>query len=368
MPRLGSTRNPKHSLHAASGLGVVYFGGHPIYTGPWGSEEGVAKYHRLIGEWNARGRKGIPGRKEKSSIPTIAALVRRYDGEVASRFMKRGQSTSYGRGIRRALKRLTTLYGSLPADQFGLDEYLTVRGLWAAMTEDGVPLFSKQTISVYSRSIVKMFAWGVSRKLVPWSDWMGQGVLKEVQPRSGRKNRKITPAPVDAVTAILGEVRPVIAAMIRLQLATAMRPCEVCAMRPVDLDRSSKVWVYTVQPEWNKTEHLEIVRKVPIGPKAQEILKPWLEGCPENLEVFRRRCGKKHDPDSHYGKVIKFACDKLGVKMTANQLRHSRLTEIRRSHGLEGAAAVAGHSDVETTKIYAEKDWDLAAKVAEATG
>jgi len=45
-----------------------------------------------------------------------------------------------------------------------------------------------------------------------------------------------------------------------------------------------------------------------------------------------------------------------------NRLRHSRGTELRRVAGLDIAKTILGHSKVETTQIYAEKD--LAAAMA----
>lgn len=51
-----------------------------------------------------------------------------------------------------------------------------------------------------------------------------------------------------------------------------------------------------------------------------------------------------------------------------NQLRHSAATKIRKSHGLEAAQAVLGHSELETTQVYAEKDEELAEAVALAVG
>ena len=38
-----------------------------------------------------------------------------------------------------------------------------------------------------------------------------------------------------------------------------------------------------------------------------------------------------------------------------NQLRHTRATELRR-YGLDLAKTILGHTKVETTQIYAEKD------------
>jgi site-specific recombinase XerD len=44
-----------------------------------------------------------------------------------------------------------------------------------------------------------------------------------------------------------------------------------------------------------------------------------------------------------------------GHRWRPNQLRHSRATELRR-YGLDLAKTVLGHSKVETTQLYAEKD------------
>ena len=43
-----------------------------------------------------------------------------------------------------------------------------------------------------------------------------------------------------------------------------------------------------------------------------------------------------------------------------NQLRHTAATELRRRFGLEVARVVLGHSEVDTTEIYAERDFAAA--------
>jgi integrase len=50
------------------------------------------------------------------------------------------------------------------------------------------------------------------------------------------------------------------------------------------------------------------------------------------------------------------------------QLRHSRGTEVRQRFGVEGAAASMGHKRVETAQIYAEKNDELARKIAREIG
>jgi integrase len=56
---------------------------------------------------------------------------------------------------------------------------------------------------------------------------------------------------------------------------TGMRPNEVVQMRGRDLNMSGKIWWY--RPEHHKLEHMDVERVIPIGPKAQEILRPWLK-------------------------------------------------------------------------------------------
>lgn len=50
------------------------------------------------------------------------------------------------------------------------------------------------------------------------------------------------------------------------------------------------------------------------------------------------------------------------------QVRHRALTDVRARYGLEGAQAIGGHKEVETTQIYAEKSLELARRIAETMG
>jgi integrase len=49
-------------------------------------------------------------------------------------------------------------------------------------------------------------------------------------------------------------------------------------------------------------------------------------------------------------------------------LRHAAATEIRRQFGLEAAQHVLGHTTVDMTQIYAERNVETAARVALAIG
>src|SRR5258708_6966328 len=67
--------------------------------------------------------------------------------------------------------------------------------------------------------------------------------------------------------------------MIQLQHLAGARPHEVTMIRPCEVDTSSDVWLY--QPLGHKMAHLDRAKVIVIGPKAQEVLKPWLDRDPE---------------------------------------------------------------------------------------
>jgi len=51
-----------------------------------------------------------------------------------------------------------------------------------------------------------------------------------------------------------------------------------------------------------------------------------------------------------------------------NQLRHSRATQILEQFGIEAAGTVLGHSGLEVTQIYAEKNFGEAARIMKEIG
>jgi integrase len=186
--------------------------------------------------------------------------------------------------------------------------------------------------------------------------------------------------------------------MIELQRLTGMRPGEVVLMRTGDLDMSGEVWVYT--PSRHKTEHHDKKRQVLIGPKGQEVLRPWLkadreaylfspaEAMRERRAELRARRRTRVQPSQRdrskarprkapgdrytvasYRKAIQDACRKTGVvRWHPHQLRHTAATEIRKQFGLEASRIVLGHEDVRATQLYAEEDWSRGVEIMRVIG
>jgi integrase len=184
--------------------------------------------------------------------------------------------------------------------------------------------------------------------------------------------------------------------MVQLQLLCGARPQEVLLMRPCEVTQSEDVWRYL--PSRHKTEHLDRSKVIMLGPRAQDLLKPWLARDPdaycfspaETADWQRARARKKRapratarkraaevpprQPGSHYTRhsyrvAIQRACRRAGVPVwSPHRLRHTRATAIRQAYGLEAAKAVLGHSETKVTEIYAERDLGLAARVMHETG
>ncbi|MFL5244119.1 MAG: tyrosine-type recombinase/integrase [Gemmataceae bacterium] len=177
---------------------------------------------------------------------------------------------------------------------------------------------------------------------------------------------------------------------------------EACRMRRVDIDMAGPIWIY--RPKKHKNAWRGQNRVIALGPKSQAILKPFLkpeleaylfsprDGLESFWESQRANRQTKVYPYEATKKTERkrkkrleglrefYATERLDIAIgkacirakvahwSANQLRHLHGTEIRRHYGLEGAQTALGHLRIETTQIYAEKDSELAKKIAAEVG
>jgi integrase len=82
----------------------------------------------------------------------------------------------------------------------------------------------------------------------------------------------------------------------------------------------------------------------------------------------KREAGTVYSTDS-YRRAIHRACAVAGIgTWSPNRLRHARATEVRKKFGLEAAQVVLGHASADITQVYAERDRELARRVALETG
>jgi integrase len=201
------------------------------------------------------------------------------------------------------------------------------------------------------------------------------------------------PVAEEHIAAVLPHLSPVVAAMVQFQQLCSERPEEVINLKPCEVVREGDVWFY--YHHGHKMEHRNRDKVVVLGPKAQEILRPWLERDPESYcfvpseasawryrrkngqaapvntsppRTARRKPGKKYTRFSYRNAVIR-ACGRAGIPCwSPRQLRHTGATRIRKEFGIEAAKAVLGHTETRITAIYAERDLDVAAKIMREIG
>ncbi|MDY3557569.1 hypothetical protein R5W23_000096 [Gemmata sp. JC673] len=164
----------------------------------------------------------------------------------------------------------------------------------------------------------------------------------------------------------------ILEALVRVHWWLGGRPEDLVSMRPGDLDRTEDVWRYV--PDTHKNEHREQELEYWIGPKAQAILVPLLEGKSATELVFVYP-GVGDDPPTPiqravYGNRVKDVCRRAGVKpWTPRPLRHSRATEVMRIYeSNSAAAAVIGDSEEVARTIYVDPQSAVRKRIARETG
>jgi integrase len=396
MPR--TNRPPAYRRHKARNLAVVTIAGKDHYLGPYGSPESHEQYARLIAQWNANGRQPINTQDTQTTTPplTVSELILRYWTFATAYYVKNGRPTGEADNIRLALRPLRKLYGSTPAHQFGPKALLLVR---QAMIDDGL---TRKSINARVSRTKRLFRWASRQELVPGGVYHGLLAVEGLQHgrSQARETRPVSTVPETHVRATLPFLTPQVRAMAQVQELAGMRPQDVRNLRTCDLDMTRDVWVYT--PWTHKTEHHGHVRRVAIGPRAQDLLRPFLK--PEMPAAFvfspreavlqfqaeraarrktrrtpselkRRRQGRPgRRPREQYSKTayetaVAKACQKARVpRWCPNQLRHNCATRVRRLYGLDAAAAVLGHRLGTVTEVYAEADLRQAIEVMREIG
>ncbi|MFH1107647.1 MAG: site-specific integrase [Planctomycetota bacterium] len=287
---------------------------------------------------------------------------------------------------------LVDLYGDTPAADFGPLKLKAVRTCLIAGKRG---LRTRRHVNTLVNTVRHIFKWAASEELVPATVY--HALLTVVGLRHGRTEAReadrVRPVPQQHVDAIRPYLSRQVAAMIDLQLLTAARPGELCVMRPVDLDTTDKVWTY--KPVNHKTAWRGRDRVVYLGPKAQDLIRPFLAGRAVDAYLFspaeavaeqreerhaervtplscgnkpgsnvrrhpKKTPGDRFTANSYHG-AIQYACDRAWPAPDAiddkalrqwrhnhrwhpHQLRHNAGTNIRKQFGLDVAAVMLGHA------------------------
>jgi integrase len=391
---------PKAGLHRASGQAVVRLGGRDFYLGRWKSPEAEVAYHRRIAEWLSAGPY-MAGADQR--LETITELVDVYYAEAVRYYQRDGLPSGEALGVKVALGRVMAIYAETRVADFGPLALKAVRQTMIGQTvmRTGRAL-ARTTINQHISRIRRMFRWAAENEFIDGEIYHRLLAVRGLAyGRGGRETPRRRPVSRADVDAALPWLSPQVRAMVELQWATGMRPGEAVTMRTADIDQSGPVWAYA--PAHHKTERYGHDRRVALGPRAQEALRPWLRPEDPDKWLFRpeeseerrwealrgariiagggsggsrkphpqnprRPPGERYTTDS-YRRAIERACTRAGVAAwTPHQIRHSFATRVRAALGLDAARAALGHSDADVTLDYAEVDAGRAAEVAAQLG
>ena len=337
-----------------------------------------------------------------TTIRTVGQLIEKYVESIEQHnpSLRDGMPNSTLIRIKQ-LRPFLDLYADWPVADFGPDE---LKGVQDAMVEYRYyrnenrkePIAYRRTaINSVMNEIYRMWQWGIGREITTEAQ---KQLLKEVRPlrlgRTSAKDRsKRATVALEEFNKVTENLTSVVADIFRIMWITAMRPSEVCRMRPFDIRRNDPdCWVYVPGSDASdvgdhKTAHLHRVRAIALTSKAQAVLKPRIKSFGSKAYIFspaeaiqelldkrlanrktpagygnRRGTNRKEHPMIKPGEsytsqslnvALKRACKRAGVdRFTPYDLRRSAATRIRSELGKEAAKLILGHVSTDTTEIY----------------
>ncbi len=336
--------------------------------------------------WQEAIRKSDP---DSSYNGTISDLVARYNS-FAKEYYKNSKEPA---NIEIAVRHLTEFCPTMLVEDFSLR---TLKELRESMTEMTVerngeprPRLCRKVINQRINIIRRMFLWAVNEELAPVHVYESLRCL--IGLKQGR-SKAVDHEPVTSVSQyfvnlVADHASPIIADMMRIQMLTGMRSGELVLLKPCYIKMAGHVWEY--EPPTHKTKHLGKKRIIPIGPKAQVVLKKYLfkvdDYCFKPEEGMANNQGRlpieltDHYTTGTYGRAVQRAlrrAQKAAEKenrppipdFSPHNLRHTAATLARAEMGLEAAQVMLGHSSADVTEIYAERNLALAKRLAEKIG
>jgi integrase len=401
-------RIPSYRKHKPTGQAVVTIGERDIYLGKHGSAASHQEYNRLIAEYAGAG--GAPLTSNGNHDRTIAELLAAFL-KFAKAYHTHGEQVTFAS----SMKPLKELYSRTKVTDFGP---LSLKAVRQKMVESGL---ARSTVNRYVNRVRHIFKWGCENELVPSNVLLALKAVAGL--RYGRSEAReaepVKPVPEAFVDAVLPHVAPAVAAMIELQRFAGMRSGEVVIMRGREINTSGKVWLYS--PSAHKTAHRGHERKIYLGPKAQEIVRPFLK---TDLDAYlfspvdsvssmnnERHANRKtplsygnspgtnraKKPKRKPGNVYSVASYRRAIERGItkenklrrkeakrdgipadqvalvphwhpHQLRHNAATALRREYGIEVARIILGHRSAAITEVYAEVDHTKALDVMSLIG
>jgi integrase len=403
---------PARSYHI-SGQSVVRLDGKDYYLGTHDSPEAIARYAVLIANYQSGGMT-LPDDFELNSVDgAVSALL---GGTQASEPIQQANEPIVVRHItalfrshvaekykntpqekhrhERLCDQIDEQFGDVPANDFGP---IKLKAFRDGLVKQGL---ARKYVNRLTNCVVTIFRNAVAGELI---DVSRVESLRTLEPlRNGQteapETEEVEPVELLHVRATAVHLSPIVKAMLRIQVATGMRPKEICMMRPIDIDRRGELWIY--RPSNHKTKWIGKKKAIPLVGDARAAITDYLNRDPESYcfnpqeaMAWRRAVGaaNRKTPIHHgnrpgtnvktnpkrkprnqydaqsYRQAIQRAAMKAGVPhWHPYQCRHLTATTIRGVLGIEETQALLGHSKAAMTEHYARESIEAATRAAKA--
>jgi len=361
------------------------------HFGQFGTLEAEGAYRTWVADFVRNGYKPpmLPAPQEEVTVCMLCA-----------HFIERREYPTYSGThqclIKSVIRTLNQTYGDTLAKDFGAVKLETMGRIYIEGTHSDPPKpLLRREVSKRLSLIKRIFKYAVARELIPVEYHMRLNTLEPLQAGrcDARESERVKPVSRADVDAVIPHLPRTLQAVVKLQLLSGARACEILNLTPGMFDKTGKVW--TVKLERHKTLHHGKERYLYFGGRAQEILRPFMlrdsnaplfdpreavaqryAMCPTHRRVNQKPNERMTDRTLNdrystegYGKALRVACRKAGIPAWhSHQLRHAAATLIRKEFGLEAARVILGHSTTLITETYAELDRDKAVDVMAQIG
>ena len=374
MPKRKESQLPTIKI-GTNGDYFCYFAGRKVYLGR-NPRDAKAKLVQVVSQ-DIQSRnpvcKSAPGRSMAGNSVSFDAFggetrpIVNVD-EILLDFLKINQFHRDVSKIKRVFRLVHSMYGDMPAQEFGQCAFQSVRKKLIAEN------LSYSYINDLMGFVRNAFQLGVENRKLPEQVYFFLMILRPLR----RGEAKTLPPRLDVPDAEIVKTLPFLGETVRdmviLQRISGMRPSEMFRLRGCDLDRSGDVWIYSPK---GKTARFGIERTIAFGRIEQEILERRMKDRKPGELIFRpadavrdrygddvhidkrrtRQLKESYGKDS-YRRAVTRAIQRArenGVEVqhwTPYQLRHASATFISLAMSREAAATLLGHTTTQTTKGY----------------
>ncbi len=259
------------------------------WLGPFDSTESRERYHRLIAEWEANGRR-LPEECNVTAPVSNGVAV----AEVLTRYWRWAKSyytPSEVACIKTALRLVRQLNGSTPASEFGPNRLRLVREAMMRGQRGGKvprPPWSRKYINAQIHRICAVFKWAAAHELVPVTVYHALKAVPALRrgQTGAHETGPVQPVPIEHVDAVRPFLSCQVNALISLQLYTGARGGELLKLRPSNIHRHPDAGVWTIELTEHKTAHHGHRRTICLGPRAQAVIEPFLANRPVDSYLF----------------------------------------------------------------------------------